>query len=803
MLWTNLNRHTGVVRLTVQDRTVRGRNQNSLPYLTRYVTNYTAFNVGQESRLLLAFDSDLIPSNRKDGIDVIKATFSNPPPGFPSKWDKPSDLVVHIDPEYGYHYISLGSRIPSLSDLIIDPKLTDDISYSILAHVVTSFDKTNPDTSCEDKKNDMVVSVGHTIKSVSSRKEDSMLLRIPKDWIDNVMIHHANSQEGFCGSLLYGPRGVIGMHIGGDKLRRHNYFYAFRKRADITRVYKGMKNPNLQRVSSDNDTLSSLRSSILARSNKINQSRATTIGESYLDTSNFVVESKRDDSFAVLESSLLELSNKVKKEKGKTKSKLSHSESIVSMSPAPSDYIGPSPSTGGRDIVKDYIDTLLNPWSTNSIRLPDHVITPTSVAKFFANRTYTIGHTSGFGPNILFGLNTRLSCFNANPGASDGSAYKSPDGLTVGVSAKYPAVPGNILEPLQWGVGAYSNPNTNYVSAITGATHASTVWSDDYGASLASTLPFVSAYRTLAAAIRVRVVGLPPSQFMTPGKIYFAQVRYDLEDLPATEQDFVTLEQLGRATHVSADAVREAGSKTIFMTPDGAEKFGMVSNFVMAPGIQFDGSSGYTATYVRFPTASQAIGLASAQPTLCSALSAVVPYTTKGDNQTNAAANLSSAIIDNSDMANADSTSLLIVGYFGASDGVVLEVDYANVVEYIPNKKSPAGVEALVQLPNASAMDAIFSASAVCSQYRPLLIQSSGDKTITASVRSVVPTQPENSRVRAELAKVARRKVGATVREDWDDFLRGSVGLGWDFSGKRGDDYTSSYTNAGGPSKRK
>jgi len=282
-------------------------------------------------------------------------------------------------------------------------------------------------------------------------------------------------------------------------------------------------------------------------------------------------------------------------------------------------------------------------------------------------------------------------------------------------------------------------------------------------------------------AIRVRIVGLPTGQFMTPGKIYVAQVRYDHTDLPVTEQDFVTLEQLGRASHVSADAVRAAGSKTVFFTPDGQQKLSMVSNFIAAPGV-----FSYSDFAIPTPVSAGEGVRAFVNPSQLSATAdftrCIIPY------RTNAARSISPSSIDQAgmqdaaDSANADSTSLLFVGYFGAADGVVLEVDYAQTIEYIPNKTAPGGIDTQVQLPNSVAMDDIFSAAAVLSEAKPTMFQQPGDLSIVSAARGdPVPASREALRARNKLVSMATRSRGTSYREgfwDFDWLKQGSFGDG-------------------------
>jgi len=453
---------------------------------------------------------------------------------------------------------------------------------------------------------------------------------------------------------------------------------------------------------------------------------------------------------------------------------------------------------------------ILNPWSAHPVRLPDHVVVPTSLGRFFANRTYNLTGCGTVGPNFIFAMNSKLSNPTSAQPPESTSAFISSVASTVTSSSTnaYAYTPGNILNPLQWGLGAqvdphaadglfdFTNQTTNPVNGSPGSpTQSASPWGDGFGASLASTIPFVSAYRTLAMAIRVRIVGLPPSQFMTPGKMYFAQVRYDATDMPVTEQDFVVLEQLGRASHVSADAVREAGSKTVFFVPDGINKLTMSSNFMIAPGV-LQANQVFTnqdappqpSAGVRYLPSLGVLHASGSDPCL-----SIVPYSTTGGTAGSASligpAQTLAGAGDATDAYSADATTLLVVAYFGAQDGVVLEVDYSTVVEYIPNKSTPGGVEALVQLPSSPAMDSIYAAAAVLAEARPVMIQHAGDLTISSSSPG---GSRESGAIRSRLARMARAATGGTFREGfWDfDWLKsGSLGsagsgLNWDFSEK-------------------
>lgn len=460
---------------------------------------------------------------------------------------------------------------------------------------------------------------------------------------------------------------------------------------------------------------------------------------------------------------------------------------IVGMSAAPSDL--PSRRNNAAPVtVQAYVDLLVNAWGGAPVRLPDTVVIATCVSRFVANRTYTIANVAANGGNFLFGTSSRLNGASTTQPIELGSSYvnSAPPAPYIPIPA-YSYSPGNILSPLQHGAGAYADPVVKMAVNSPNATGGG-VWGDDYGAAFQATLGFMAAYRTLSMGIRVRIIGLPSGQFMTPGKIYFAQVRGDHTDLPVTEQDFVNMEQFGRASHVSADAVRESGSKTVFFTPDGAQKFHMQSNFLPACGV-------FTGAEVSAP-ASGPFGV-RAFPGVVPGPGGfiptdftrnIIPYSSRGDTSGGAISPplYATALGDALDSSNADATSYLFVAYFGAIDGVVLEVDYATVVEYIPNRGAASGLEAVVQLPNTPAMDAIFSAAAVLTEAKPVMIQAPGDLTITSSTRSSVAA-PESLRARSALSSFASRVAGTAYRESFWDFdwlKKGNVGpINWDFTG--------------------
>ncbi len=618
---------------------------------------------------------------------------------------------------------------------------------------------------------------------------------------DIVGLYDCDSRPGDCGSLVLSRSGVVGLHAGTLRVngRQYNAFYPF----VLT---------NAEPPSSDLNCESETRHGRKQHPGGGGSAAAPRAVSGPLRVTQVVAgarESRPQQSTA-----LAKIPRPVKPAPSGRRE-----AGIVGMSPAPSTL--PSRDTRAADgSTSRYVEVLMNPWGAAPVRLPDHVVVPTSLARFVANRTLTIGTTGqpydiANGPNLLFALCNRLSPAQAVTGSTDNPievsqqislttpAPPAPGGVTTTETNNvYSYTPGCILTPVQWGGSGYPNPQVAmyYDKALP----SMGVWGDDFGASQSTSVQFMSAYRTLSMAIRVRIIGLPNGQFMTPGKVYFAQVRCDHTDLPVTEQDFVTLEQLGRASHVSADAIREAGSKTVFYTPDSALKFSMTSNFLQPPGVFGNAQvvvnaagggvaelNGPMRLFPGAPISAQPAGFPTSAAT--DFTRNIMPYNTTGNTTsiTGVVADgpfgTSRAMGDAADSANADSTTYLFVAYFGAAAGVVLELDYATVVEYIPTKTSPGGIEALVQLPDSSAMDAIFAAAAVLSEARPTMIQQPGDLTIAAPMRGSAPSR-ESLQARRNLTAMATRSRGRSYREgfwDFDWLKKGSLGngaLNWDFS---------------------
>jgi len=466
-----------------------------------------------------------------------------------------------------------------------------------------------------------------------------------------------------------------------------------------------------------------------------------------------------------------------RKPKGKIKSSRPKRrvESFVSSAASGSDGLYPGAGAGASSVsmngLEKYSTVMMNPWVDSSFftRYPDEVITPTAMAGFFANRTYTMT-SSSTAPIKSFFLRTRLQTYSEDLPVTDlGEAITIQNGATLAaLHGVYRYTPGCIAALDMFAPTPASAVSTISPIGISPAPNQ-VAWGDDYGSELARWLPLQAAYRTTACAVRVRVIGLPTNTFLSPGKIYFLQLKWRADEVPMSEQDLVDLERLGRGSHVSLDQVRENGSKTLFYVPDSPDKFRMSSATLPAPGVFLETTN----------TGAQVLGK-KVFPWMRDVLTDyvntaparwVVPY---DPNATYGGS--SSSTSETYDLQNAaDEEAILAIYYVGSQDGVVLEVDYAHVVEFIPTTEAAGIITTDICLPNSQARDAILTASGMAARLRPSIIQSPVDTT------SVVPTaersfgrgtaertlRPEAARVPMAVARAARVSAESFWDFDW------------------------------------
>jgi hypothetical protein len=425
-----------------------------------------------------------------------------------------------------------------------------------------------------------------------------------------------------------------------------------------------------------------------------------------------------------------------------------------------------------------YLEQMINPWGGARQRLPDHNIRPTNLAAMFANRTYTTGSSTG----LYFAMHSKLTNYNGTSiVAETNSPYSAAGATSLGTVYQY--VPGCILTPIP------------FTSALGDTTINNLPWNDDYGAELAVSNQFVAASRPLSVAMRFRVVGLPSGMFMAPGRLYVAQVRYNAIDLPKTEQDFVTLERLNQASHVSLDSVRASGSKTFFVVPDGADKFRLSSSFALAPGVFTLGDFvSATATNVSVRLFPAVTPHAYGSTGLVDPTRAIMPYISTPvyvSNVTPGGGGVTSdGITDPADALSADETYFLVAALFGSAAGTVLEVDYAVVTETVPTPSAPPGMETAIQMSSSPAMDAIFSAATMVAATRGVMFQCPGDKTVTAGPMATAESKRFSGSAARQLVRAAGRPVPRAegfFDFDWiksATFGKKGNGLSWDFTGK-------------------
>jgi hypothetical protein len=463
----------------------------------------------------------------------------------------------------------------------------------------------------------------------------------------------------------------------------------------------------------------------------------------------------------------------------------------VSLQASPSDYLGPS-TGAGKSYAENYVDMVVNPWCGTLLRLCDPTIAPTCLFKLFSNTTASMNTSLGA---TVFAMHTRLSRFNASQ-PIEAFGLTTPPTATATV---YDYTPGCIMTPASYDPSTVSSARSSFIwnglSSTVPAT-SSSAWAYDFGPTQTELTSAMAESRILAAAMRIRIIGLPTGQFMANGKLYCAQLPWNYSAFPVTEQDYVTLETKGRASHVSLEQVRIEGTKTLFMTLDSTGKFAMSSSFLPAAGIF--ASSGTQGRRL-FPSGNTAI-TTNGDP-FCG----IVPYNAVNQGIYPGYPVGGTAVAANAaDAYNADATTLLVFALFGAQSGLTVEVDYAMTGEFIPNPTAPPGFEAAVQLPNTLALDHIYATTAAMTMMKPRLFQSNMDTTaVGVSMRVGAEglsrrtnmSRGLSSRMCAEGMKVLRgmRPVRAVPAEgfwDFDWLKQGSFGddegngASWNFSGK-------------------
>lgn len=182
-------------------------------------------------------------------------------------------------------------------------------------------------------------------------------------------------------------------------------------------------------------------------------------------------------------------------------------------------------------------------------------------------------------------------------------------------------------------------------------------------------LALSSVDRTLACAIRARVVGLPPATFLPSGTLYFIQYQ-NVEYL-----DLVTsLAVAGESAARAAIAAKKGFTCTV---NEISKTDGVTLPFLPQGPMSFVFSDSNTSA-----AASAGVG-SLVNPVRSSVVSA--------------------------------NGGIIIVG-FGLQDGVTLRLDYGSIIEYIPRATAAGLVQTAVQPPSSAMRDSISTGAAMIQQ---------------------------------------------------------------------------------------
>lgn len=248
---------------------------------------------------------------------------------------------------------------------------------------------------------------------------------------------------------------------------------------------------------------------------------------------------------------------------------------------------------GASDQVSRYLKMLVDPYQKqNGVRYPDETLTPTAMVHLTTSQTYTV-----------------------------------PAGATIVTSA----LQGKVLD-------VATNPTAAPIVQPSANTLPSALPLLDYGLPQTTWRGVDAEDRTLAAGIRMRVLGNPPSTFLTTGTAYCLQLMddearaliYNVSGV-ATEAACIQAVQSGKGFQMTLDEVYRRGGVSCPLLPCGPNSFAFS-----------DSNAAASATDFAHPPTS---GIISKLPTAA-------------------------------------------IFIFGTVAGTVLRFDYAHHIEYIP---TPAG----------------------------------------------------------------------------------------------------------------
>jgi len=249
------------------------------------------------------------------------------------------------------------------------------------------------------------------------------------------------------------------------------------------------------------------------------------------------------------------------------------------------------------------------------------------------------------------------------------NAIRYPDETIVPTALTHLAASKTFLVPAEGTVAASLGWKATTVAGGGGCVGApgplsSFVTTTDYGLPQASYEPVSTIDRTLACAIRARLIGLPVSTFMPSGTLYFFQVQQHewldfVTSLQGVGGETVAIQAVtaGKGFAVTANELSRTDGLHISYLPQGPMSF-VFSNTGSVP-------AGTDLTF----------------------------------------SNMSS------------NGNLLVVG-FGMNEGQLLRFDYTHHVEYVPRFAAAGLIQTSVEPPSAPARDAIARGAAYLQQSR-------------------------------------------------------------------------------------
>jgi len=247
-----------------------------------------------------------------------------------------------------------------------------------------------------------------------------------------------------------------------------------------------------------------------------------------------------------------------------------------------------------------YLNMVINPFEAEGHRYPDDTIVPTAMVKLARSSTFTVDST-GSASGFMSVLGWKVRDYAAGP----------PAAYTI-------MLPSNIGT---YSLGDYGSPQSAWRAV-------------DY------------TDRTLALAVRVRVMGLPTSSFLPSGTLYFLQYQPgEIFGSFDTEAECVNAVTARKGFSITLAEIGKLGQIHCPYLPQGPMSY------------VFSGSN-----------ASGADGSVAAQP--------------------------STTVVS-------PNGGIIVVGY-GLQTGTVLRFDYAHHVEYIPGQSSAGLIETRVQLPSVA-----------------------------------------------------------------------------------------------------